>query len=142
VGQRGRTGAGFWGVFVQFPRGLQEYQPLGLCQHGRIGQIALDQLVARGGSAQEEAAFATGFNERYRPAIIARLLGELHVAADFTFTSVDNVPAARLGCLDDKAIQQFRRGRLDLLRPRVEQFTTEVEVEQFQVAGRRAREQT
>jgi len=52
------------------------------------------------------------------------------------------MPAARLGGLDHQAIQKTRRGRLDLPRPRPKELAAEVEVEQFEIAGGRAREQT
>jgi len=65
----------------------------------------LDQLVAKRRGAEKQPALATGFNERYRPAILARQLGELHVAADFAFAPVDDVPAARLGRFDNQPVQ-------------------------------------
>jgi len=63
VAQRGRTRARFWPVFVQFPGGLQKRFTLSFSQDGRIGQVALNQLVARCRSAQEQPAIATGFDE-------------------------------------------------------------------------------
>ena len=124
-------------VFVEFPCRPQKRVALSIAQHRQPAQVALNHLVTRRRRAEEEAALAAGLDEGH-DLLAAASLGELQVAADVGFASVDRVPAAGLGGLDHEAIAQIGR---DTLPPGGEEGATGVKVQHLQIARDRAADQ-
>ena len=78
-----RTMADIGPIFVQIPRRLEQNVALGCGQDGQIAEVALGDGVARRWGAEEQAALATGLDER-DDLLAHPALGELEVAADLT----------------------------------------------------------
>jgi len=116
-------------ILVQFPRRLQQNIALGAAQARGVAQIALDDLVSGCRGAQNQATFATGFDQRDDLAV-GLALGEFQVAAD-CHAAVDHVPPARGRDLDYEPVAQVDR---DAVPPGREQFTPRIKVDGLDVA--------